>query len=192
MEIFDSIKEIFNNLFNIYGDGWVIRKNISTKNIENCNGIATSDESTNSCALCVALNDTVFKSNNKPLYYHVYCKCRNLSYNLQNVVLDFPMKKITEYLFVNPSKKMLMESMAYTIEDAQEIYDKISNYTKQQFLLGNYTLEDLGVNGQKLNIVINLYGRNEKFNKVYNFYTGWMAYPNGKLHNNTPFGGWAD
>ena len=172
MEIFDSMKEIFNNLFNIWGDGWVIRKNISTKNIENCNGIATSDESTNSCALCVALNDTVFKNNNKPLYYHVYCKCRNLSRNLQNIVLDFPMRKITEYLFVNPSKKMLVESMGYTIADAQEIYDKISNYTKQQFLLGNYIVEDLGVNGQKLKIKINLYGRNEKLNKVYNFYTG--------------------
>jgi len=44
MGMFDDINEIIKNLFSINGNGWVKRKNISSLNLENCYGVATSDE----------------------------------------------------------------------------------------------------------------------------------------------------
>ena len=46
----------------------VIRINDSPENIETCEGNAVEDKTTRTCALCVALNDTVFKNDNKPAY----------------------------------------------------------------------------------------------------------------------------
>ena len=57
--------------------------------MESCNGETTDDFSTNTCKLCVALNDTIFRNNNKPLYYHMKCKCRNLKTELYNADLIF-------------------------------------------------------------------------------------------------------
>ena len=59
--MFESIRWILDNIFGISGNGFVIRENISPENIETCNGVAVKDERTRTCALCVALNDTVFK-----------------------------------------------------------------------------------------------------------------------------------
>ena len=47
-------------------------ESVSPENIETCNGVAVGDEKTRTCALCVALNDTVFRNDNKPIYYHSY------------------------------------------------------------------------------------------------------------------------
>ena len=79
--MFESIRWVLDNIFGISGHGFVIRENVSPENIETCNGVAVKDESTQTCALCVALNDTVFKNDNKPIYYHPYCKCKNKKYD---------------------------------------------------------------------------------------------------------------
>lgn len=71
----------------ISGNGFVIRENISPENIETCNGVAVKDDKTRTCTLCVALNDTVFRNDNKPIYYHPYCKCKNKKYELTEVVV---------------------------------------------------------------------------------------------------------
>ncbi|MBQ9103523.1 MAG: hypothetical protein IJY57_00320 [Clostridia bacterium] len=188
--MFEDIKWILDNIFGINGDKFVIRKNVSKENIETCNGIAVDDDTTNTCALCVALNDTVFKNNNKPEYYHRNCKCQNTKYELTTVKLDFPISKITKYLFQDKSKKELMKNMGYDISDADFIYKIIADNAKDKFLKGDYLLGVLNCNGQKVNIILELYGKKDKKNKLYRFKTGWTAYPNGCLHNNTPFGGW--
>lgn len=64
--MFDSFNSILENVLGIHGNGFVIRKSTSPKNIESCNGVAVGDDNTRTCALCVALNQTVFKNNNKP------------------------------------------------------------------------------------------------------------------------------
>lgn len=109
---------------------------------------------------------------------------------LHEVTLDFPEEKITEYLFSHPSKQGLMESLGYNKKDASEIYNKIANNAKIKFLNGDYELGPLNINGQKVNIKFSLNGKGIKSGRFYNFVTGWTVYPNGKLHNNTPFGGW--
>lgn len=113
MGLFGGIIGIFENLFGINVDKWVKRKNDSLLNLESCNGETVDDFSTNTCKLCVALNDTVFKNNNKPLFYHMKCKCRNLKTELYNVNLIFPIEKITKYLFINENKSAMMRSMGY-------------------------------------------------------------------------------
>ena len=74
--MFENIRWVLDNLFGTRRDGFVIRENISTENIETCDGVAVTDDKTKTCALCVALNNTVFKDNNKPEYYHPNCKCK--------------------------------------------------------------------------------------------------------------------
>ena len=117
--MFENIRWILDNIFGISGNGFVIRENISPENIETFNGVAVGDEKTRTCALCVALNYTVFRNDNKPNYYHPYCKCKNKKYELKRVEFDFPIQKITGYLFANEDKKAMMRTKGYIIEDAK-------------------------------------------------------------------------
>ena len=189
--MFEQIRWILDNMLGLNGDVFTIRKNVSPENIETCNGTAVEDETTRTCALCVALNDTVFKNDNKPEYYHPNCKCKIKEYNLQEVKLDFPLKKITEYLFVKPDKRAIMESMGYYPEDAEYIYNLMVQNAKDKFLKGDYSLGLLNDKGQKVNIVLEIKGKGIKKGKTYKIKTGWTAWPYGCLHNNTPHGGWA-
>ena len=187
----EDARRLLKNILGVDGDGFVIRNSTSNKTIETCNGIATKDDLTNTCALCVALNKTVFKNDNKPEYYHPNCKCKNESYNLATVTFDFPMSKITSYLFKDESKKELFESMGYDISDSNYLYTLMAENAKRKFMQGDYVLTKLSCHGQKLNIILELTGKNKKAGKIYKIKTGWTAYPYGCLHNNTPFGGWA-
>ncbi len=42
---------------------WVVRNNETYKDIEYCGGLATEDLTTNTCAVCVAVNRTAYKTN---------------------------------------------------------------------------------------------------------------------------------
>jgi len=77
----------------------------------------------------------------------LFCKGISIPKNNISITLDFPIEKITKYLFVNSNKLAIMNSMGYSFEDSQYVYNEISKQT-----IKNFT--------------------------------------NGKLHNNTPFGGW--
>lgn len=188
--MFEESRWVSDNIFGIGGNGFVIRENVSPENIENCNGVARKDEKTGTCVLCVALNDTVFRNDNKPVYYHPNCKCKIKKYNLNDVRLDFPMSKINGYLFKDKAKRALMESMGYDLSYAEFVYEIIAENAKRKFLSGDYKLETLNCNGQKINIVLELEGQKDKKGRLYRFNTGWTVYPKGCLHNNTPFGGW--
>ena len=52
----------------------------------------------------------------------------------------------------------------------------------RQYKQGNYVLKNLDRRGQRLAIPITLKGKT--------FYSGWMLCPEGRIKNNTPFGGW--
>lgn len=186
MGMFDDINEIIKNLFSINGNGWVKRKNISSLNLENCNGVATSNESTRTCELCVALNETIFKNNNKPDYYHSNCKCKNLPTILTNIILDFSMDKIEKYLFINENKNKMMNSMGYFFEDSDDVYKTISNTTQKKFNNGNYILGNLSIHGQHFKIELIINGKREHSNNIYKCHIGCIAWPNGKIKIATP------
>ena len=168
------------------GDGWRQRLNDSPLDIEVCGGTATADSTTHTCEICVALNRTILKNNNKPgELQHPFCKCKQVPTELNEIPLDFPMKKIKDYLFVK--KLDLMKSMGYIPEDAEEVYNTIAEYAKKEFLKGKYELNSLNKHGQRVSILVEMTGKRDKTGRLYRFISGWMAYPNGKLHNNTPF-----
>ncbi len=188
MGIFDGLFKKKVTTFLKEGDGWRQRQNDSPLDIEVCGGIAVADPLTHTCDICVAINKTIFKNNNKPdEEQHPFCKCKQVPTELKEVTLDFSMKKIKDYLFVK--KVDLMKSMGYIIEDADEVYDTISECVKKEFLKGKYTLGKLSVNGQRVSLIVEMMGKRDKNGRIYRFISGWMAYPNGKLHNNTPFSG---
>lgn len=188
MGIFDDLFKKKVTTYLKEGDGWRQRQNDSSLDIEVCGGTAIADPSTHTCEICVALNRTIFKNNNKPdEQQHPFCKCAQIPTNLNKVILDFPIQKIKNYLFVK--KIDLMKSMGYIIEDSQEVYDIIAECAQREFLNGKYELGDLDEHGQRVSIMVELMGKREKSGRAYRFISGWMAYPNGKLHNNTPFSG---
>ena len=173
-----------------YGRLWVSRIGCSYMTIRSCGGLATRDENTNACEICVALNKTAYKIINKPEYRHPNCRCRyEIAGNIA-VTLDFPKKKITGYMFVNPSKAKLIRSMGYLPEDADELYRTIAEYAIAKYEKGDYVLGKLDKYGQKINISVKCRGKREKEGRTYDFYTGWTVYPNGELKNNTPFARW--
>ena len=169
-------------------DGWRQRQNDSPLDIEVCGGIAVADPMTHICEICVAINKTIFKNNNKPdEEQHPFCKCTQIPTELNEVTLEFSMGKIKDYLFVKMVD--LMKSMGYIIDDAEEVYNIIAESAKKEFLKGKYELGVLNRYGQRVSIAVELAGKRDKNGRVYRFISGWMAYPNGKLHNNTPFSG---
>ncbi len=76
MGVFDKFFGLFKSKTERYGGLWVKRFNISKENLDTCIGVARSDPTTRTCAICVALNDKVFHLINKPgEIMHLNCKC---------------------------------------------------------------------------------------------------------------------
>lgn len=182
----EDARRVLKNILGVDGDGFVIRNSTSNKTIETCNGIATKDDLTNTCALCVALNKTVFKNDNKPEYIHPNCKCKNESYNLTTVTFDFPMGKLDRYLFVKEDKTAMMRSMGYTIDDCNELHDLIQTEVEKKFLNGEYILQKLNENGQHFTIQTELIGKRDHVGEVFNCHIGCVAWPFGKIKIATP------
>ncbi len=186
MQVFEGIKATLENLFGIKGNGWVKRKSLSPNTIESCNGEAKKDETTKTCALCVALNETIFKNDNKPSYYHLYCKCNNEKTTLPQVSLNFPMAKITKYLFYNKDKKAMMRTMGYTEKEADNLYLFLYQTVEKEFLAGRYLLKNLDIHGQHFSIKVKLKGVNDHTGETFNCHVGCVAWPNGKIKIATP------
>ena len=186
MNVFNDVTNIFNNLFGVNDNVWVQRQNISQLDLDICKGTAVKDKNTNTCVECVALNKTVFLNNNKPEFTHPKCKCKNVPYKLKKITLDFSMKKIIEYLFVDPDKKAMMETMGYLPEDSQEVYDFLSKEVIDSFRQGNYMLQNLDKYGQRFRIFVNLIGKRHRQGQIYKVHAGCVAYPSAKIKIATP------
>ncbi len=169
-------------LADLFSEGiWMQRDNVALKDLSVCQGVATEDTKMRTCALCVALNRTVFHSRKRPTFTHPHCKCKQKPQGKPNVTLDFPTEKITRYLFVKEDKRRMMHSMGYTIEHAKLIYDLISAKVKESFLKVNYVLKQLDIYGQRMGIYIEIDGIDGCIGKKYKCHVGCVAYPNAML-----------
>lgn len=186
MDYFKDIKGMVDGLFGLNKGEWVKRKNLSPETIETCDGEAKEDTKTKTCAKCVALNQTVFKNDNKPDYYHYNCKCEEEPYDLIDITQDFPLKKVTDYLFVNKDKKAMMNSMGYFIEDSEYIYRFLQQVIRDEFLKGNYKLQVLDIHGQHITIYLNIKGVRDHKNENFKCHIGCVAWPYGKIKVATP------
>ena len=184
--IFEKYNYILKNIANGDEDFWVRRRNLSPLNIENCNGEARRDEKTRTCEICVALNETVFRNTNKPDFKHPHCKCEIEKVNLNNVTLNFPMEKLTGYLFVNESKSAMMRSIGFYPQNAETLYEIISENVKKEFLSNRYTLKKLDKYGQKAQVDYLIQGLNDHTGQIFSCHTGCTIWPNGKIKVTTP------
>lgn len=184
--MFEEVRQILDNILGVAGNGFVERTNASGKNFEVCNGVAVDDRETQTCYKCVALNNTVFKNDNLPNYWHKNCKCRNRPTVLKQVKLDFPKKKITNYLFSNDNKRAMMHTMGYTAADGEEVYNLIAQAVKSKFMSGDYVLQDLNEHGQHFAIYVELDGKSLASGKKFRCHAGCVAWPKGKIKIATP------
>jgi len=96
------------------------------------------------------------------------------------------MEKITKYLFFNTDKYKMMRSMGYDKEDVPNIYVKIYDIVKNEFLKGNYILKKLDISGQHISIPFVLNGHRYCNGRKYNCHVGCVVWPNGKIKVATP------
>lgn len=185
--IFENYENVLNNIIDTEEDCWVIRHNVSPLNIENCNGEARRDEKTRTCEICVALNETIFRNTNKPDYYHPHCKCKSEKVKLNDVTLDFPMQKLTHYLFVDEDKAAMMRSIGFYPQNAESLYNTISENVINCFLSNKYILKLLDNHGQRVRLNYAILGINDHTGQVFNCHSACVVWPNGKLRISTPF-----
>lgn len=143
------------------------------------------------CMECTALDGCFFQDKNRPqLPIHNHCDCnkRAVSFNIVKAYAssECAIEKFTKYVFRNDKeskgKNKIFYDLGYTIDDAEYLQAEYCKQALNQYLLGKYKLKNLDKRGQRLAISIELNG--------VRFYSGWMLYPEGKIKNTTPFGGW--
>lgn len=83
----------------------VIRENKTLLDLAVCQGEALSDERTNTCPYCVAINNTVYYSRNKCDFTHLYCKCHYESFSLTSARVIFKREKMIYFLTSNSKKR---------------------------------------------------------------------------------------
>lgn len=143
------------------------------------------------CKNCTALDGCYFVTRTMPelpLHPHCDCKIKNISYNIvaddANAFCDIT--KFTEYVFKNSQKSkgkiQIFHDLGFNINDSYYLQSEYNKQALAQYLKGNYILKKLDEYGQRIAIPISLNGTE--------FYSGWMLYPEGKIKNTTPFGGW--
>lgn len=177
-------REQLTQLFGGNGD-WVIRSNTSEKDIEKCGGLATEDIKTNTCAQCVAANRTAYKPNNVWSLTHPNCKCKAVNGNVSTQV-DFPMPKLTKYLFVDSEKTKMMHKIGYRIEDSEELRKSLVSVIKKTYEEGQYKLGTLDNKGQHVQIDTVLLGKRYHEGEIHKCHSGCVLWPNGKIKVATP------
>lgn len=143
------------------------------------------------CLNCTALDGCYLLENNRPKQpLHENCDCGKIGIDFSKVkskaVAICDIRKFTEYVFKNEKdskgKNKIFYELGFSIDDAQFLQLEYCQQALKQYLNGNYKLKNLDRRGQRLAIPITL--------KSTTFYSGWMLKPEGKISNNTPFGGW--
>lgn len=143
------------------------------------------------CSKCTALSGCYFfadKIPSQPQHDNCDCMKKVISINIvsNHIHAECDIRKFTEYIFkddeTSKGKKELFESLGFDKDDAAYLQLEFCRQAEEQYLHGNYILKSLDECGQRIAIPITIKG--------ITFYSGWMIYPEGKLQNTTPFGGW--
>lgn len=203
MSIFDKI---FGNWIQIIDD----KNDITIENYGYDTGIIEGTTK-NHCIKCVSVNKCWFKdeenkkpekfsSTNNELFnaltkgivpglYHFRCHCKEVAIepsSPESIKLIIPEGKI-QYLFTK--KKDWVEAMGYS-EEYDEFYTILCKKTKESYYYGKYYIENISNYGCKINIQVDMPGKNIKEGSLYKIESNYMVFPNGKLKLNTPIGGW--
>ncbi len=143
------------------------------------------------CMKCTSLDGCYLVTRNMPKQpLHDNCDCRKSNItNLEvkkSAVAECDMRKFTEYVFKDvkdsKGKNQIFYDLGFDINDSEYLRNEYCKQALKQYLLGNYVCKNLDIRGLRLAIPITLSG--------ITFYSGWMLYPEGRIKNTTPFGGW--
>lgn len=143
------------------------------------------------CKNCTALDGCYFVSRISPeMPLHENCDCTKkfISFNMVESKASAFCKitKFTNYVFRDvvgsKGKNQIFFDLGYDIKDSEYLKHEYEKQALAQYLNGNYKLKKLDEYGQKLAIPITL--------NHTTFYSGWTLYPEGRIINTTPFGGW--
>ena len=80
----------------------------------------------------------------------------------------------------------LFRLWGYTVKDSRWLKEEMERQGLEKYISGEYTLNKLDHNGQRINIVIKK-PRKDNGEEV-SFISGWMVMPNGKIRLATPYG----
>ncbi len=80
----------------------------------------------------------------------------------------------------------MFQSWGYTVSDSLWLKNEIERQGLEKYKEGNYILNKLDRNGQRINIVVTI-PRKDGSGEV-SFTTGWVVYPNGRIQLATPYG----
>lgn len=117
------------------------------------------------CATCPNLNGCYFPKNNMPAYPHHYgCHCKLEAAININFKAECPIEKFTEYIFdinKNRGKKSLFESWGYGKMDSTWLQKEFCRQAQEKYAKGNFSLNKLDTQGQRINIEITLPNKKE-------------------------------
>ncbi len=110
---------------------------------------------------------------------------------MYNCTADSAYSKFDPFLFdtkgvYGHGKDKMFNSWGYSVKDSQYLKEEIEKQALQKYINGEYTLNKLDHNGQRINIRVEI-PRKDRSGTV-SFITGWMARPNGHIQLATPYG----
>ncbi len=126
--------------------------------------------------------------------YHPNCHDLKIpiSVPMSNKIEIFDLERRMDYLFLD--KKVWLNSMGYKEEDKKEVLELLEKLSKVAYCQGNYKnnppVEEKKKYGFRIRLNLHFPGKREKLGRIYEITSSYIVYPNGKLKNNTPIGGW--
>lgn len=163
------------------------------------------------CLKCVVVNQCWFKNerNKKPEpfgyekyatvelskmkgiqgLYHPNCHCKEIEIpnptesKIQVVCADDKMDDVYARKFG------LIEAWGYTENDKALLKSNLIRSATEKYLNGDYKLFIYDEFGFRFSIQVSVPGIHHKAGRIYQFITGFMVWPNGKIKNTTFFGG---
>ena len=162
------------------------------------------------CAQCVTINKCWFvdEKDKKPeefdygkfLFiplpkfglYHPFCHCHKLNQDQpsKNQITLLMLNGKIDYFFKD--KLGWYYSWGYKDDEKEEFVKIVEDLVKEAYANGDYEKVEENQYGFKINLFINLPGRNEKANRIYKLKSCFMIFPDLKLKLNTLIGGWAE
>lgn len=190
MGIFENIKEVDGKIMDT---GWVQWRHFLIPNYPDWLRLFMRILAVISrhCLICTALSGCYFKNNKHPEYpHHDFCDC--LLVDLKSKQNKFSaycdIAKFTNYIFSDKyqnGKRTLFEDLGYNENDSYALKEEFERQAAEAYSKGEYSLHNLDIYGQNINIDIYLSGNG----KFYCLKSGWKVYPEGYIVCNTPYGG---